>query len=103
MCGVPATIEKAKTVIQKIRFPHAATYNCYEGYSQDGEAKGPKAFEVPCGKTGAFEQTSEHICQPVKYGPAPVVSGSDDVPGTFVFPQVVDYKCKLGHTLDATP
>jgi len=103
VCGKAPTIQKAKTVGQDIRFPHAATYNCYEGYSQDREPKGPKTFSVPCGTTGNFEQNSSHACQRIKCGPATLAEGTEPVMGNFAFSDIVAYKCKPGHTLDATP
>merc|ERR1719271_148337 len=31
VCGQAPKIDKTKTVIQEIRYPHAASYGCYEG------------------------------------------------------------------------
>jgi len=103
MCGAPEIIDKAKTVVQQIRYPHAATYNCYEGYSQNADAKGPKAFAVPCGTTGSFEQNMSHVCQRVKCGDALALEGSEKVTGTFFYSDTINYKCKPGYTLDETP
>ena len=85
MCGKPAEIPKATTVIQDIRFPNAATYNCFEGYSQDGNARGPKSFEVPCIKTGNFGKNGTHKCTRIKCGSSPPVPNSEPIPGTFFF------------------
>jgi hypothetical protein len=102
MCGQPKPIEKSKTVLQKIRYPHSAHYHCYEGYSQDGEPEGAKGFAVPCDQTGNFAQNTSHVCKPVKCGAAPAAEGSEVVEGTFYFSDEVNYKCKKGHTLDET-
>jgi hypothetical protein len=102
MCGLPPKIEKAKNVFQKIRYPHIATYNCYEGYSQNGQAKGPKAFGIPCDETANFNENSSHACKRVECGLAPSVKGVEPISGTFYFSDVVDFKCMPGHTLDAS-
>jgi len=103
MCGKPGNFDNTKTVIQDIRFPHAATYNCFEGYSQDRQPKGPKAFDVHCGKGGRFEQNSSHACQRVECGSAQSWPGTEPIPGTYYFSDVADHKCKPGHTMDETP
>lgn len=103
MCGKPNAIEKAKVVGQNIRFPHGATYNCYEGYSTDGEPASNKSFVVPCGETGHFETDMSHTCKRIKCGAAPVINNSFAIKGNFLFGDILNYTCKPGYTLDATP
>ncbi len=47
-CGKPAEISQAKQPKMEILYPHKAVYNCYEGFSVDGNAKSNKTFEVAC-------------------------------------------------------
>jgi len=102
--GKPTTIAKAKSVGSQIRYPHKASYTCYEGFSMDETATGDKAFEVPCGTNGDFEvDSSTHVCKAVTCNSAPIVKNSDDVTGTFFYTDVANYKCKTGFTVDGTP
>jgi len=101
-CGKAPEIEKAKTMGQVIRFPHAAVYNCYEGYSQNGSATGSKVFSAPCDASGHFEQASSHVCKPVSCGASPLFKGVEPNKGTFSFSDIITVKCRPGHTLDET-
>jgi len=100
-CGKPAKISKAKTVIQDIIFPHAAAYNCYEGFSTDRKPNGPKAFSVSCDATGGFAQNLKQ-CKAITCGKAPVVKYADVSAETFLYTQVATYECQDGHTVDET-
>jgi hypothetical protein len=102
-CGYPPNITKTRTVIQEIRYPNSAEYNCHEGFSVDGEATSPKQFDMDCGDTGNFVQNMSHKCEPVKCGPAPKLKYTEDVPGEFVYTDKVTYHCLPGHTIDETP
>jgi hypothetical protein len=103
MCGKPPKIEKAKTVIQDIRYPHKASYVCYEGFSINRNATGPKAFDVPCDATGSFDQNTSHVCQAISCGSAPARKHTVLIEGDFKYTEVAEYKCKEGYTIDGTP
>jgi len=102
VCGKPPKIGKAKTVIQDIRYPHSASYACYEGFSTTGNASGAKAFNVPCGSTGFFEQNASHECKAISCGAATPMKSTHPVQGVFKYTEFATYKCRHGFTVDGT-
>jgi len=103
-CGKPTKINKAKAVVQDIIFPNVAGYTCFEGHSMDGKASGLKSFSVKCGTLGKFLLLpAKHKCQPIRCGAAPVVKNAFPIGGSFVYANVLDYKCMKGHSVDASP
>merc|ERR1719428_1340367 len=73
-CGKPRKIDNAKQAKQEIKFPHSAIYQCNEGFSVDGNAKGNKSFAMPCQWTGSFYvDTLTQKCNPVRCGLPPEI------------------------------
>jgi hypothetical protein len=103
MCGKPPAIDKAKTVVRDIRYPHAANYFCHEGFSTDRTTTGPKAFEVSCGAEGNFEQNPSHVCKSIRCGAAPPMKHTAPIDGEFFYTEVATYACLEGFTVDGTP
>jgi hypothetical protein len=101
-CGNPTKISKAKTVMQEIRYPHKASYVCYEGFSTDGKG-GPKAFDVACGVGGSFVQNASHVCKAISCGSASKKKNTHPINGEFKYTEVAEYQCKEGFTVDGTP
>jgi hypothetical protein len=99
-CGVPAHMRHAKTVLQVVRYPEAATYTCLEGFFTPG---GGHAYNVPCGADGFFEVNSSHKCKGVTCGKPPQLNGTKPVKGIYHYSEEVSYTCLEGHSLDGFP
>jgi len=101
-CGMPPTIESASQAKQEIVYPHAAVYQCAEGFSHDGDAKGNKSFAIPCITSGHFDRDPSQECLPVRCGGAPQVANAQPVSGQFVYHDVAHYECLEGFSIDGT-
>jgi hypothetical protein len=101
-CGKPPEVKKAKGIIQEVRFPNKAPYQCFEGHSVDGDAKSDKVFDIPCGDEGKYMKKAMHKCEPIRCGPALKIANSKvlNYKSIYVFTNVVEYECLEGYTTD---
>merc|ERR1719160_955454 len=101
-CGKPPKIDNAKQAKQEIKYPNIAVYQCNEGFSVDGDAKGNKTFNMPCMSVGSFYTEPSQKCEPVRCGVPHEVKNGVREDKEFVYTQIASYKCDRGHTIDAT-
>jgi len=97
-CGLPQKIPKTKTIIQDIRYPNAASYVCYEGFSMNSSALGDKAFSIECDATGNFAKNASHVCKAINCGVAPPMKNTHPISDDYVYTEVAHYKCLEGFT-----
>jgi hypothetical protein len=103
VCGLPRQIAKAKTVMQNISYPHLAEYHCYEGFSMDRTATGPKAFTIACDHTGNFANNFSHKCEAIRCGKALAYKNTHPMTDEYTYTEIAHYKCLNGFTVDGTP
>jgi hypothetical protein len=82
-------------------FGKQCTYDCGTGYTLDRQAAGVAAYDIRCMATREFQEPQQ--CKPVLCGPpldhehAQLETPTAET--AVVFPEVVKYQCKLGHSL----
>jgi hypothetical protein len=82
-------------------FTMQCTYDCAVGHTLDRQAQGTKMFAISCMATKQFQEPK--VCKPVLCGPPQdherAMILKPDKHEARVFPEVVTYNCKEGHSL----
>jgi CUB/sushi domain-containing protein len=104
-CGAAPSREHATTPEATYFYQDVVTYSCNTGYSADGEASGPKVFDLNCKADGTYEGQSG--CEPVKCGAVSVPEHSEQVEDAsgskhpeLHFGQQARFRCNAGWSMD---
>jgi hypothetical protein len=104
-CGVASTRKHATSPGLPHVFGEFETFSCLKGYSVNGQATGPKTFELECEPDGTYPATPEG-CKPVACGDVVVPSNSKQraLDGSkkfeLFFGEEAGWVCLPGYSLD---
>merc|ERR1719443_2106044 len=83
-------------------FPESVGFKCWNGYTLNGEAGGPKLFDIKCAADGEFEEVEKH-CRKITCGRPPSHKKSTRATERSIFfGESATYHCDDGYTIDGS-
>eukprot|EP00746_Dinoflagellata_sp_MGD_P138404 gnl/MRDRNA2_/MRDRNA2_72053_c0_seq1.p1 gnl/MRDRNA2_/MRDRNA2_72053_c0~~gnl/MRDRNA2_/MRDRNA2_72053_c0_seq1.p1 ORF type:complete len:2101 (+),score=429.94 gnl/MRDRNA2_/MRDRNA2_72053_c0_seq1:113-6415(+) len=104
ICGEPDEAQNAFRPAGSLHFQQKVKYECFKGFTLDGDVAGEKEQELECQADGTFPSVEN--CNPIKCGDPPdhVNVKHSTVPmGDIHFPQNVEITCDDGYTVNGSP
>jgi CUB/sushi domain-containing protein len=102
VCGEPDQAQNAFRPSGSLHFKQKVMYECFEGFSLDGDSKGKKDYDLECKADGSFDSIEN--CNPVKCGePLDKLNvRHSTIPdlGNIHYPQIVEILCDDGFTVN---